>query len=252
MSTRYYAIGDIHGHLDRLLECHRLIHEDKQKTGDASAPIVHVGDLVDRGPKTRDVIEYLSTGQQNRKPWITLLGNHDRLFLRFLDAPDWNDPMLKPGYTWLHPHIGGRATLASYGVDTTENRPLEDIHREALDLVPHHHVDFLRRLEPYHQTPALLFVHAGIRPEVPLDAQTEDDLVWIRKPFQQHRGDFGRLVIHGHSMVREVTHSGNRVNIDTGAGRGDAASAIVTEGRNVWVLGAKGRRPLLEPLDFPA
>mgnify|MGYP001766801930 CR=1 FL=1 len=99
----------------------------------------------------------------------------------------------------------------------------------------------LDRLQPYSLIGAVLFAHAGIRPGIDLHAQTEDDLLWIRREFLEDTRDHGALVVHGHTPVDAVTHYGNRVNIDTGAGYGDALSAIAIEDGNVWVLTAKGR-----------
>ncbi|NOX39201.1 MAG: serine/threonine protein phosphatase [Alphaproteobacteria bacterium] len=242
MSERIYAIGDVHGHLDKLRAAHALIRADRALTGDDAAPVIHVGDLVDRGPDSKGVIAYLIDGLAQGAPWICLRGNHDRLLMRFLDDADWRDPVLHPDLTWLHPRMGGLETLASYGVKTEGDPSALALQRQAMRLVPEAHRAFLAKMPLYKQWDNLLFVHAGIRPGVALDAQTEDDLVWIRRPFHAFSGDFGWLIIHGHTMVDKVTHYGNRVDIDTGAGRGNALSAVVIEGRDVWVLTPNGRQ----------
>jgi serine/threonine protein phosphatase 1 len=237
-----YAIGDIHGHLDRLIAAHELIAADMAQTG--PAPVVHVGDLVDRGPDCRGVIDFLIAGQNDGRDWITLKGNHDRLFTRFLNAPLDHDDRMRREYSWLHPRIGGAATLASYGVANAGDRPIAPVHAEALDRVPAAHRRFLETLPTAHQIGGLIFVHAGIRPGRALADQTEGDLLWIRDEFLNDPRDHGALVIHGHTVVETATHYGNRVNIDTGAAYGGPLTAVVIEGRDVAVLTRDGRKPL--------
>jgi serine/threonine protein phosphatase 1 len=242
---RTYAIGDIHGHLDKLIEAHRWISDDRARTSDTAAPVVHIGDLVDRGPDSRGVIEFLVKGQAGGAPWATLIGNHDRMFLGFLRDPDHHDPGLRPNLHWVHRNLGGAETLASYGVDRADERLLFDLHDEAVRQVPGSHVEFLTSLPYFYRRGDLFFVHAGIRPGVPLERQSTDDLVWIRGDFLDDRRDHGVLVVHGHTPVEGATHYGNRLNIDTGAGFGDALTAVVIEGDGVWSLGPAGRSPVL-------
>ena len=244
---RTYAIGDIHGALDKLSAAHALIEADRRATGDARAPVVHVGDLVDRGPDSRGVIDFLLRGIAAGAPWIAVKGNHDRMFTGFLDDPDSHDPGLREGLHWIDPRLGGDRTLASYGVGGAGERMLFDLHEEALAAVPPAHVAFLKGLPTNHRRGGALFVHAGIRPGVPLAAQSEDDLLWIRRAFLDDPGDHGVLVVHGHTPVDAVTHYGNRLNIDTGAGYGRALAAVVIEGARVWRLGPGGREPVLPP-----
>ena len=236
-----YAIGDIHGHLDKLQALHGLIEEDRRAYGVAEAPVVHVGDLVDRGPDSRGVIDWLIGGQAEGRAWIVLKGNHDRMFRGFLDDADYHDPRLRPDLDWLHERLGGGTTLASYGVAGAGERFVHDLQAEARLAVPQAHLDFLDALPHYHLRGDCLFVHAGIRPGVDLHDQTEDDCLWIRKEFLEDRRDHGALVVHGHTPVDRVTHYGNRLNIDTGAGYGKAMSAVVIEGQDVWQLTPKGR-----------
>lgn len=244
---RTYAIGDIHGHLDKLREAHRRIAEDRARTGDDAAPVVHIGDLVDRGPDSRGVLDFLIAGHEAGRPWVTLKGNHDRMFARFLADPDAHDPGLRADLHWLHPRLGGDRTLASYGIADVAARLIVDLHGEAVARIPPAHVAFLRRLPVSFSRGAALFVHAGIRPGVPLEDQSEDDLLWIRAAFLEDPRDHGCLVVHGHTPVDRVMHCGNRLNIDTGAGYGDALSAVVIEDGSVWRLGAEGREPILPP-----
>ena len=247
MTGWVYAVGDIHGRLSRLTGIHDRIARDCQITGDLTAPIIHVGDLVDRGPDSRGVIAYLLDGINAGKNWTVLKGNHDRLFHKFLDDPTWRDPILRAEYTWLHPNMGGWTTLNSYGVDTDTACPMAELNARAVAAVPQSHRDFLNDLPLSHMAGGVLFVHAGLRPGVALADQTEDDLLWIRADFHNAMDSFGPLVVHGHTVIDAVTHYGNRINIDTGAAYGHDLSAIVIEDGQVWVLDPDGRRALPNP-----
>ncbi len=242
--TRVYAIGDVHGHLDELVRAHRRVAADRRGTGDLEAPVVHLGDLVDRGPESAEVIEYLLMGLAAGEPWVTLRGNHDEMFLLFLEDPLAHPPGLRAGLTWLDRRLGGRATLASYWVDASEGRDPATVAAEARARVPIAHQEFLAALPYSFETTDAIFVHAGIRPGVPLARQSPEDLTWIRKGFLDDWTDHGRLVVHGHTVVDRPEHRGNRVNIDTGAGYGQPLTAVVLEGRDVWVLTEAGRVPL--------
>ncbi|WP_432448189.1 metallophosphoesterase [Aliiroseovarius marinus] len=239
--TRAYAIGDIHGHLDKLQAAHALIAEDRARCGDGDAPVVHIGDLVDRGPDSKGVIQFLIEGQARGENWVVLKGNHDRMMEMFLREHPMVDTQLLYDHNWLHTRIGGVETLASYGVEVPEGIRTYQLHPKARAAVPESHRAYLAQLPSSYQLGDLYFAHAGIRPGVALADQTEDDLCWIRKEFHQSDADHGPLIVHGHTPVDAVTHYGNRVNIDTGAGHGKAISAAVIEGRDVWLLGAGGR-----------
>lgn len=241
---RAYAVADIHGQADELRRVHALVAADRNRTGE-EAPVIHLGDLVDRGPASAEVVEYLRRGPSGGTPWITLRGNHDLMFRLFLDDPDRRDPGLNPDYTWLHERLGGGTTLASYGVDASPDRPLHDLWAEARARVPESHLVFLDNLPLLHRTEAAVFVHAGIRPGVPLIVQAPQDLMWIRKGWLDDTRDHGLLVVHGHTVVDAPEHHGNRVNLDTGAGYGDPLAAAFIDGREVWLLTEDGRMPLL-------
>jgi serine/threonine protein phosphatase 1 len=238
---RTYAIGDIHGQLERLDAAHARIAADRRLTGDERAPVVHVGDLVDRGPDSAGVVEYMRRGPRGGAPWVVLKGNHDFMFTLFLDDPAARDPGLRADLDWLHVKLGGAATLASYGVAEAGDRPRAEVHAEALARVPVAHRAFLAGLPLYHARGDALFVHAGIRPGVPLAAQTAQDLMWIRKEFHDDRRDHGALIVHGHTVIPTAHHYGNRVDIDTGAAYGGPLTAVVVEGRDVWELTEAGR-----------
>jgi serine/threonine protein phosphatase 1 len=241
---RSYAVGDVHGHLDLLRRQQDLIEADRARTGDAAAPVVHLGDLVDRGPDSRGVIDHLASGIAAGAPWVVLRGNHDRMFARFLRDPAEPEPGLRRDLSWLHPRLGGAATLGSYGVRAAADRPLAPVHAEALAAVPAAHRAFLDGLPALFRHGEVLFVHAGIRPGLPLDRQDETDLVWIRDGFLDDARDHGVLVVHGHTALDRATHHGNRVNLDSGAAYGGPLSAAVIEGRDVWLLTPAGRVPL--------
>ncbi|MFN6979207.1 MAG: metallophosphoesterase [Gemmobacter sp.] len=241
---RSYAIGDIHGHLDLLLAAHERIAADRAATGDDAAPLVHVGDLVDRGPDCRGVVEHLRAGIDRGEPWVVLMGNHDRMFVQFLDDPRGHDPGLRRDLSWLHPRLGGAETLVSYGLRNPADRPVAAVWADAVAAVPRAHRDFLAGLPRWHRHGDALFAHAGIRPGVPMDQQTETDLVWIRAPFLDDPRDHGALVVHGHTAIDRARHYGNRVNLDSSAAYGGPLTAVVIEGRDVWELTPGGRVPL--------
>jgi serine/threonine protein phosphatase 1 len=237
--TRVYAIGDIHGQLEKLKGAHALVAADRDLTKDRTAPVVHLGDLVDRGPQSAGVIQYLMDGPPE---WRTIRGNHDGMFLRWLADPHDPDPDLNPAYTWLHEKLGGLTTLDSYGVSEGPA-----MWRQAQAQVPQAHRDWLADLPLTLQFGDVLCVHAGIRPGVPLDRQTPGDLTWIRRPFMDFTGDHGFLVVHGHTPVGVATHYGNRVNLDTGAGYGHDLTVAVIEDGQVSILTALGRLALPPP-----
>jgi serine/threonine protein phosphatase 1 len=242
MIMHSYAIGDIHGQLEKLQRAHDLIAHDMAVYG--VAPVVHLGDLVDRGPDSCGVIDFLLAGQAAGADWVVLKGNHDRMFTGFLQHEAHHDPRLTTTLSWLHPRLGGGATLASYGIANASDRPIPPVYAEALAAVPATHRAFLDALPVLHQIEDVVFVHAGIRPGLPLADQIEDDLVWIREPFLSDPRDHGVLIVHGHTVVERPSHYGNRVNIDTGAGYGGPVTAIAIDGPEVFLLTAQGRVPL--------
>ena len=241
---RIYAIGDIHGHADKLAAAHALIAADRARTGDATAPVVHVGDLCDRGPDTRGVLDLLIAGLARGEPWHVLKGNHDRMMQWWLEAAPREDPHLMVGHYWLHPALGGVESLASYGVWIAEGERIQSVHARARAAVPEAHRAFIAGLPTSLALGECLFVHAGIRPGVALVDQTEEDLLWIRKPFHDSPDEHGALVVHGHTPVDRVTHYGNRLNLDTGAGYGKPLGVVVIEGRAAWRLTGQGRADL--------
>lgn len=236
-----HVIGDIHGHLDQFDAALETI----ERFGEPDAPIVFLGDSVDRGPKSRQVIEALMQGQAEGRPWTCLMGNHDRYVLRFLDNPRYDDPNTSRPLLWTDPALGGDKTLASYGVDVSEGRSLDDINADAKEAIPQSHLDWISALPRYHETDDQIFVHAGLRPGVPLTEQAEDDLIWIRADFLDSDHDWGRLVVHGHTALDHPQLYANRLNMDGGAGYGRPLVPALIDGDQVWTLGADGRTPLV-------
>lgn len=241
MTTPIYAVGDIHGHLQMLDEAIAKIEKD----GGKDAQIVFLGDLVDRGPESAGVIDRLMKGQAEGRNWITLRGNHDRLFSYFMEDQPRPDPQILLGMDWFSGRIGGRSTLASYGISTTETSRYYQIHPIARETIPREHVEFMASLPAYYEKDGLLFVHAGIKPGVPLAEQTEDDMCWIRQEFLEYTGPHPWLVVHGHTPGGEAVHKGNRINLDSGAGYNRPLTTAVFEGRDCWILTDQGRAPLL-------
>ncbi len=240
MTQPIYAIGDIHGQQAELLRALQLVEAD----GGPDAEIVFIGDYTDRGPASAAVLDTLITGQAAGKPWTCLKGNHDRMFSWFMQDYPKHDAHLMIELYWLHPRLGGETTLASYGVAMKPTDRQLAVHAKAREAVPQAHLDFLDGLPLCHETDAHFFAHAGIRPGVPLADQTEHDLLWIRKEFHIDTRPHPKLVVHGHTPVKQATYYGNRINIDAGAGYGRPLTAIVLEGLDCWSLTDKGRVPL--------
>jgi len=204
-----YAVGDIHGRADLLAALEKLIIADWRHGGGKDGLLIFLGDYVDRGPQSSEVIERLIKGFP--VPSAHLRGNHEQVLLDFLD-----DPGL--GEMWRR--NGGMETLASYGVDIGEVSLGRGFARAARDLrarLPAAHLSFLNGLKLSLTIGRYFFCHAGVRPGVPLAAQTADDLMWIREPFIASRADFGKIVVHGHTSVETPELLPNRINIDTSA-----------------------------------
>ncbi|MFU8881090.1 MAG: metallophosphoesterase [Rhodobacterales bacterium] len=240
MSQPLYVIGDLHGQIAMLETALDRIAAD----GGADAPLISLGDLVDRGPGSRAVIDTFLQGQASGRNWVVLKGNHDRMFCRFLEDGRIHDARIKSGVSWLHQRLGGAATLASYGVTGLHRRPVGDLAADARAAVPAAHLRFLQGLPLVHQVGDLLFVHAGIAPGVALPDQAEDDLLWIRDPFLDHTQPHPFMVVHGHTALEAPAHYGNRINLDSGAGYGRPLTIAVFEEGRVWTLQRDGRRPL--------
>jgi serine/threonine protein phosphatase 1 len=210
-----YAIGDIHGCLDKLRSL--LLRCEKHADGRPMS-LVFVGDYIDRGPQSSAVIDCLIDLQaQHGQRVVTLMGNHEAMALAAVDGHG-------PAPLWFAQ--GGLATLASYGI--TEPGEL-----------PRPHVDWLRALPLSYDDGRRFFVHAGVNPGAPLDAQDDFDLLWIREPFLSHDGDYGRLIVHGHTPLASGVPDlrGNRLNLDTGAVFGGPLTAAVFDDAQTEPIG---------------
>ena len=223
---RLYAIGDIHGRLDLLSRLHHLIREDAgRRGGDATNRIVYLGDYVDRGFESRGVIDALLAPMAGFER-IFLMGNHEEAVLRFLEEPGF-------GPAWYA--VGGDATLISYGVHlsrdlkTTEQRFLKARNDLAAQL-PAEHLAFLRGLNLCHEVDPYFFVHAGVRPQRPLQRQTQEDMLWIRDEFLLWDGGFEKIVVHGHTPTDKPEIRKHRIGIDTGAYATNVLTCLVLEG----------------------
>lgn len=208
-----YAIGDIHGRSDLLAQLLRDIQDDAAAHDPATRrTLVFLGDYVDRGPDSRGVIEILISGLPDGFDAVFLLGNHESFLLDFLERPE----VLS---LWIY--NGALATLSSYGV-LPSSPALADAapgvlrDRFAAALPPSHRT-FLASLELMAIIGGYAFVHAGLRPGVPIDRQDPQDLLWIRDAFLEAKESFGYMVVHGHTPESEPVIRKNRIGIDTGA-----------------------------------
>ena len=221
---RIYAVGDIHGRVDLLRILHHIIAEDDDGRMHERL-VVYLGDYVDRGLDSRGVIDFLLDEHPVELPFVALKGNHEEMMLRFLE-----DISVGPG--WLE--YGGAATLLSYGVSLSgsisDTQTLVDAQRRLAESVPPRHIDFMREAPLYYEAGDYLFVHAGIRAGVPIDAQRAEDLLWIRGEFLRSRADHGCVVVHGHSISRKAEFRPNRIGIDTGAYATGVLTCLVLEG----------------------
>lgn len=208
-----YAIGDIHGELPLLEELLGEIRWDARgQSGDHK--IIFIGDYVDRGLHSREVIELVMQGVDGFET-ICLRGNHEQMFLDFLE-----EPTLERAESWNRDFVGGRETLQSYDVDLNEIVEVlvgEGDVSELLAPVHDHHIDWMAKLPHDHHDGDFMFVHAGIMPGIALEAQRERDMLWIRDTFLNSERDHGKIIVHGHSSRRDPEALPNRINIDTGA-----------------------------------
>lgn len=227
---RAYGVGDIHGRLDLLEQLLDKIHEDLERRPARKVLLVFVGDLIDRGPNSAQVIERLRTYRRPPIQPVFLLGNHEEVLLRILGG----EAELITKWRWF----GGGECLASYGVDAAKLAGLED--DEALEVVrkaiPTEHVEFLESFDDSCRFGDYLFVHAGIRPGVEIDQQRQSDLRWIREPFLFDDTDHGFVVVHGHTIRPEVEMRPNRIGIDTGAYKSGVLTALAIERSDSWLL----------------
>jgi serine/threonine protein phosphatase 1 len=207
---RIYALGDIHGSSDLLKERFTVIDADMARNPVSRPVEIYLGDYIDRGPNSAQTLDLLIERSRHRET-IFLKGNHEEYFLELLRDPtsfeDWRQ-------------FGGMQTLMSYGIQPTLNPNTDeqaDLIAALNEVMPGDHLKFLKSLKPSFLCGDFFFVHAGVRPGIPLKEQRESDLLWIRNEFLDSDEDFGKFIVHGHTPVRKPDIRPNRINIDTGA-----------------------------------
>jgi serine/threonine protein phosphatase 1 len=227
---RAYAVGDIHGRLDLLDQLLDKIEADDRSRPKAKTTIVFLGDLIDRGPQSAEVVERLRRYRPSFAKTVFLAGNHEEVLLRVIAG---ETELIAD---WLK--FGGAECVRSYGVDPAELRrlpPAESL-RLLRSRIPEEHVAFLRSFVDSATFGNYLFVHAGIRPGVALASQEKSDLRWIRQPFLDDEREHGHVVVHGHTISEEVEIRPNRIGVDTGAYRTGVLTALGIESDERWLL----------------
>jgi calcineurin-like phosphoesterase family protein len=226
-----YAVGDLHGRFDLLRRIQDRIAEDAAKSGGVAKTIIYLGDYVDRGPQSFEIIDALTNETLPGFDRIFLKGNHEDMLLRFLDNGDCAE-------TWLA--NGGVETLASYGIEADRFLwtvdAVEDLRRQFSAIMPVVHMRFFRSLDLYRVFGDYIFVHAGLRPETGLADQKERDFMWIRHDFLKCESAFPGIVVHGHSISPQPEFKTNRIGIDTGAYRSGKLTCLVLTGEGRRVL----------------
>jgi len=227
---RLYAIGDVHGRLDLLDALLDQIHDDDAARPQAETHVLLLGDLIDRGPYSAGVVRRAMAGDERFASLRALKGNHEASLLSVLEGETrWLD-------SWLD--YGGRASLRSWGVEDAVLRSEDhgEIIAAAVAAVPPDEQAWLAGLPTRHHAGDYLFVHAGVRPGIPIEAQSDEDMLWIRGEFLNDRSDHGVVVIHGHTISRAPETRLNRIGIDTGAYLSGTLTALGIEGADRWFL----------------
>ncbi len=223
---RVYVVGDIHGRADLLATLHQAIERHARGAAPGTRKfLIYLGDYIDRGPGSRQVIDLLVKRPLAGFEPAYLKGNHEDVMLTFLEEENL-------GHDWLS--FGGDSTVMSYGLrpplSYTSKADVKALQRGLRTILPHSHRQFLTRLQLYTVVGSYLFVHAGIRPGVRLDQQSPRDLMWIREPFLRSRKDHGYVVVHGHTITDTPEIRSNRIGIDTGAYGSNVLTCMVLEG----------------------
>lgn len=232
---RVYAVGDVHGRVDLFERLVGQIREDNAGRERARVRLILLGDLVDRGPQSAELVRRCMAFAARTDRFVVLKGNHEAMMAQAIGGDQ-----LALSY-WLR--AGGDAALSSWGVpdDLVAGGPSLELLRAARGQVPEAVLHWVRGLPLTHQVGGYLFVHAGVRPDVALAEQTEEDLLWIRREFLESGVDHGLVVVHGHSVTDRVSERPNRIGIDTGAYRTGRLTALGLEGDRRWTLATGGR-----------
>lgn len=226
---RIYAIGDIHGRLDLLDELLARISSDIALRPTARPLYIFLGDYIDRGSASRETIDRLIEHGKTHKS-VFLKGNHELIAIKCLSDRGLFDQ-------WLR--LGGLETLVSYGVpaETLANgKQIAELQSAFHGALPQAHFRFFRDLKNSFECGDFFFAHAGVKPNVELSRQKENDLLWIRGEFLTSTDDFGKIVVHGHTPTHEIEVAPNRINIDTGAFATGRLSCLVLEGEELSVI----------------
>ena len=230
--TRIYAIGDVHGYINLLEKLHAIIDNDLAKNPINSYRIIFLGDYIDRGPNSAGCVEYLIHLMAENRNVICLKGNHEDKLEKFLA-----DPIATADSFFTY---GGVDCVVSYGVDMdgyrgSKNEILQKC-SELNENIPTHHKRFFSELIKTISFGDYMFTHAGVRPGVPLDQQSEHDLIWIRSEFISNRQLYEKVVIHGHTPAYPIEILPNRINVDTHAYYSGVLSCIVLQGTDYRVI----------------
>jgi len=226
---RIYAFGDIHGRADLLKDMFTVIDADLARSPPNRPIEVYLGDYIDRGPHSGPTLDLLIERSFKRET-VFLKGNHEACLLEVLREPAKFDE-------WRN--FGGLQTLMSYGIQPTLNPSAaeqDDLIRRLKEAMPSDHLAFLQGLKPSFTCGDFFFVHAGVRPGIPLPDQQESDLLWIRDEFLDSEENFGKYIVHGHTPVREPDIRPNRINIDTGAYATGNLTLLTIQGSRMLAL----------------
>ena len=226
--TRVYAVGDVHGRLDLLQVMIAAIEADDAACRPAQTSVILLGDLIDRGPDSAGVIA-AARAWGSQRPVRILLGNHEEMLLRAMDSDEVMRQFLR---------YGGRETILSYLAEPDQYHRADLAGARALmqAAIPDEDLDFIRSFEDSIAIGDYLFVHAGVHPASPLDEQQTSDLRWIREPFLSHPGEFGPVVVHGHTITDKPHVRHNRIGLDTGAYRSGRLTALGLQGTQRWLI----------------
>jgi serine/threonine protein phosphatase 1 len=231
---RIYAIGDVHGRLDLLDPLLESIQADDRRRGPAQSRIIFLGDLIDRGPSSAQVVA--RSMEVAAGPWNCqfLLGNHEEVFLQALSGD------LKALSFFIR--IGGRETVLSYGISEAEYRDSDypELYALLVERVPASHIQFLQGFEDMIVVGDFAFVHAGVKPGEALADQRTSDLRWIRREFLDHDDGFEKIIVHGHTITEDVEVRSHRIGLDTGAYSSGKLTAMGFEAGDRWVLDTAG------------
>ena len=223
---RIYAIGDSHGCLDELKALDQMISDDLLARPVERHKIIFLGDYVDRGPASAGCLQYLLERRASDSNVVCLKGNHEDKMVEFLANP------IKLVDSFLT--YGGDALAASYGVNAPSLPVSDDVMQKFCTslqaAVPAHHLDFIDSLLSHVILGDYMFVHAGIRPNVPLDEQTAHDMMWVRREFIPHTELHEKVIVHGHTPHRKPEVMANRINVDTLCYDTGNLTAVVLEG----------------------